>query len=316
MKRQKTMAQIQRNEAGGILLLDKPEGITSQTAVNAVRRAFGTKQAGHTGTLDPMATGLLIVLVGRAVKASEYAVCDRKRYEAVLRLGITTDTQDVSGKILSRCDELPGEEKVLAVCKSFTGEIDQVPPMYSALKVGGKKLYELAREGVTVERESRKITIHSLTAERLGGNDYALSVECSSGTYIRTLCDDIGKALGCGGTMAALRRTNVGPFSVNDAVTTDFIKSAAEGNAVEDIEKRLLPLDLLFSSYPEISLSAFHEKLYRSGCAIAKKKLGISESELGSRFRVCDAAGDFFSLGELVEGPEGPALKSLKLFVI
>ena len=304
---------------GGILLVDKPEGITSQTAVNAVRRAAGTKQVGHTGTLDPLATGLLCVLVGRAVKASEYAVCDRKAYEATLRLGITTDTQDITGTVLSACDTLPAPETVLRICESFAGPQLQTPPMYSALKVGGKKLYELAREGKVVDREAREITVYSLTCIPLNATDYKLTVECSAGTYIRTLCEDIGKALGCGGAMAALRRTHVGGFDVKDAVSVDQLRKIAErGPAPEDtlppeLENRLIPLEQLFDGLPKVPLGAFHEKLYRSGCALALHKLGLAEVPAGTRYAVSGKDG-FFSLGEVTVTEEGPALKSLKLF--
>ncbi len=310
------MSSIARNEAGGILLLDKPEGLTSQDAVNIVRKVFGTKQAGHTGTLDPMATGLLTVLVGRAVKASEYAVCDRKSYRAVLRLGKSYDTQDITGTVLSESDIIPGEETVLRVCTSFTGEIEQLPPMYSAIKVNGKKLYELAREGREIEREKRKIRIYSLSAQKLNDTDYSLDVECSSGTYIRTLCADIGSALGCGAAMAALRRTSVGHFSLTDAHDVFELKKLTAENPDFDFASLLLPVEELFAELPSINTSAFHEKLLRSGCAVAIHKLGIKEAALGQRFALFDADGIFYALSECVEGPEGPALKSIKLFVL
>ena len=303
---------------GGILLVDKPEGITSQTAVNAVRKAFGTRQAGHTGTLDPMATGLLCVLVGRAVKASEYAVCDRKAYDAVLRLGMTTDTQDITGTVLSVSDFLPELPEVEKTCAAFVGEILQTPPMYSALKVNGKKLYELAREGKTVEREPRPVTVHSLEVARVTDSDYRLRVECSAGTYIRTLCEDIGKALGCGGCMAALRRTRVGGFDLRDAVSVEELRALACETAETDalpssLLSRLIPLEKLFDTLPKVTLGAFHEKLLRSGCAVALSKLGLPDAPAGTRFAVFGAAG-FFSLGEVTVTEEGPSLRSLKLF--
>ena len=174
-------------EPSGVLIVNKSEGMTSHDVVNRIRRLYNTKRVGHTGTLDPMATGVLVVLVGRAAKAAEYLTADTKAYRATLRLGITTDTEDVTGKTLTECDTLPSRDEVDAAVRSFVGDIMQTPPMYSALKVGGKKLYELAREGVEIEREARPITIHSLISEPTErDSDYILEVSCSSGTYIRT----------------------------------------------------------------------------------------------------------------------------------
>ena len=206
-------------EPSGVLIVNKSEGMTSHDVVNRIRRLYNTKRVGHTGTLDPMATGVLVILVGRAAKAAEYLTADTKGYRATLRLGITTDTEDVTGKILTESDALPSRDEVSAVVQSFVGDIMQTPPMYSALKVGGKKLYELAREGIEIEREARPITIHSLVSvptER--DSDYILEVSCSSGTYIRTLCADIGAKLACGGAMATLCRTRAGEFDISNSL--------------------------------------------------------------------------------------------------
>lgn len=200
----------------GILLIDKPEGMTSFDVVARVRKLYGTRQVGHTGTLDPLATGLLAVLVGRAVKASEFLTEKDKEYCAGLHLGMTTDTEDVSGTVLMRCGDIPPKETVLSAAKSFVGEIMQRPPMYSALKVNGEKLVDLARRGITVEREARPVSIRSLEIDG-DGTDYTMRVVCSKGTYIRTLCADIGKALGCGGVMSSLRRLKTGDFSLAGA---------------------------------------------------------------------------------------------------
>ena len=199
----------------GIVLLEKEAGMTSHTAVRRLARLFGVEKAGHTGTLDPMATGVLPVLIGRGVKASEYLTEGDKHYIATLRLGLTTDTEDITGTTLRVSDRLPDEAEVLAALQAFRGEILQTPPMYSALKVGGHKLMDLARRGVTVEREPRPITVHRLTAEKLSESDYRLDVVCSKGTYIRTLCADIGAALGVGGVMASLCRAEAAGFPLS-----------------------------------------------------------------------------------------------------
>ena len=194
------MSQGVNTEPSGILILDKPQGITSHDAVYKIRRAYGTKRVGHTGTLDPLAEGVLVMLIGRAAKAAEYLSSDRKAYVATLRLGLTTDTEDITGEVLSRSESIPDAQTVYAALDRFRGDILQVPPMYSALKIGGQKLCDLARQGKVIEREPRPITVYSLEAKPTQSPaDYILTVECSSGTYIRTLCADIGAALGCGG---------------------------------------------------------------------------------------------------------------------
>lgn len=294
----------------GLIILDKPAGISSQTAVNKVRRAFNTKRVGHTGTLDPMATGVLPVLVGSAVKASELLVSDEKCYEATLKLGLTTDTLDTTGEILSRFEgQLPTYEDLLSVLPDFTGDIMQTPPMYSALKVSGKKLCDLARSGVEVERQNRPVTVFSLDAkETETAGEFLLSVHCSKGTYIRTLCDDIGKALGCGGVMAALRRTASGDFSLDASVDVDTLLSSDEP------EKYLIPTDKLFEKLPEVRLPEFYSKLARCGNEIYLKKLGLSFEE-GARVRVYDSTGDFFAVSECTSFEGGLALKSVKMFV-
>ncbi|MCQ2427165.1 MAG: tRNA pseudouridine(55) synthase TruB [Clostridia bacterium] len=302
------------NFEGGILLIDKPKGITSQSAVNEVRRAFGTRQAGHTGTLDPLASGLLTVLVGRAVKASEYAVCDRKKYEAVFRAGLRTDTEDITGTVLEERDADIRDDEMDDVTRRFTGTILQVPPMYSAIKIGGKKLYELAREGKTVERTPRPVTVYSLTSERISRCEFRLNVECSSGTYIRTLCADIGDALGTGGCMAELRRTAVGHFGIDEAITIEELQRISENK--EELYKRIIPVEELFSGLPLVCLSEFYMHLMKNGCEIYLSKLGKNVSELkpGDRVRIVDSNGLFTAVAEAKEYPNGTALKSLKLF--
>lgn len=301
-----------QNESSGVLLIDKPSGLTSHDVVNKVRRVMGLRRVGHTGTLDPMATGLLVVLVGRAAKAAEYIVCHRKRYQALLRLGLTTDTEDTSGQVLTVSDTLPCAARVQEVCGQFRGEIMQTPPMYSALKVGGRKLVDIAREGGEIERLPRPVTVYSLACEPTPvSSDFALDVECSAGTYIRTLCADIGAELGCGGVMAALRRISVGDFDVRNAVTPDRLADMSSDEA----DKLLLPVESLFTDLPAVALPAFYERLCRSGCEIYQRKLGTSFA-IGQRVRICRADGHFFALGQVDQYPDGPAIKSIKMFEI
>ena len=298
------------NEPSGLLILHKPVGITSHDAVYKIRRLFGTKRVGHTGTLDPLAEGVLVMLVGRAAKAAEYLVCDTKEYAATLRLGITTDTEDVTGNVLTQSDNIPCEAQLQAALDGFRGEIEQIPPMYSALKVGGKKLCDLAREGKTVERQPRKITVFSLTAEPTENKtDYSLYVRCSSGTYIRTLCADIGNALGCGGAMATLTRVAAGEFRIEDALTLEELGEMTESQRLE----KLLPTERLFEACPIVTLPEFYYRLCTNGCEIYQKKIRTS-LPIGERVRLYSPEGEFFALGEVREYPDGLALKAIKYF--
>lgn len=292
----------------GILLIDKPAGITSHDVVFKVRKLYGTREVGHTGTLDPMATGLLVVLVGRAVKASDLIVSDSKRYVAGLTLGITTDTEDVTGEVLTRSDRIPTEDEVKAVAKTFVGDILQVPPMYSALKVGGKKLVDLAREGKVIEREARPITVHSLSVLREDDTHYTLDVFCSKGTYIRTLCADIGSALSVGGAMHSLRRVASGAFSLDSAYTLEALEDMSE----EERIAILRPVEEVFSELPIHKLPAFYEKLLKNGCEIYQSKIGTSYPE-GTRLRLVDKGG-FYALAEVRSYPDGLAIKAIKRF--
>ncbi|MBO4414290.1 MAG: tRNA pseudouridine(55) synthase TruB [Clostridia bacterium] len=298
----------------GVLFVDKPGGMTSHDVVSKIRKLSGTRQVGHTGTLDPMATGLLVVLVGRAVKASEYLLSGDKEYEAVMRLGVETDTGDLTGRVISESGKTPSFGEVLAVLGSFTGEQYQVPPMYSALKVGGVKLCDAARRGVEIPREPRKITVYSLSASETGDpRDVRLLVSCSAGTYIRTLCEDIGKALGCGAAMAALRRTRACGFHVSGAKTLGELSAMSHGELCDT----LIPVERLFSGLPALRLPEFYEKLCKNGCSIYLKKLSSAPSlSEGERVRLLDPSGAFFALGQTVSTPEGPAVRAIKRFDI
>lgn len=289
----------------GIVLLEKEAGMTSHTAVRRLARLFGVEKAGHTGTLDPMATGVLPVLIGRGVKASEYLTEGDKHYIATLRLGLTTDTEDITGTTLRVSDRLPDETEVLAALQAFRGEILQTPPMYSALKVGGHKLMDLARRGVTVEREPRPITVHRLTAEKLSESDYRLDVVCSKGTYIRTLCADIGAALGVGGVMASLCRAEAAGFPLSACHTL----AAYEAMTEEERNAAVIPTEALFTCLPALYFPPFFARLAENGQRVDEKKLGAFYPEK-TRLRLVDDAG-FFALGEIT--PEG-SVRVLKLF--
>ena len=297
------------SEPNGVLIVNKHAGVTSHDVVFKVRRLFGTKKVGHTGTLDPMATGVLVVLVGRAAKAAEYLVSDSKRYKATLKLGITTDTEDTTGAVLTSSNDIPSADEVIAAAESFRGAYDQIPPMYSALKVNGQKLCDLARQGVSVEREARRVTIHEIKCEPTADADiFSLDVSCSSGTYIRTLCSDIGARLGCGGAMASLERVNTGGFSLEEAIGIAELEEMSE----EQRFARLIPTESLFDSLPKVKLSEFYERLSRSGCEIYQKKIG-ADRPVGARVRLCGKRG-FFALGEVREYEDGTAIKAIKQF--
>ena len=298
-----------QKEPSGVLIVNKHAGVTSHDIVYKIRRLYGTKRVGHTGTLDPMAEGVLVMLVGRAAKAAEYLVSDSKRYRAGLRLGITTDTEDTTGEVLSSSEAIPGTDEVLAVCSSFVGKYAQIPPMYSALKVGGQKLCDLARRGVTVEREAREVEIFGLTVTPTDSKtDYILDVSCSSGTYIRTLCADIGAKLGCGGVMSALKRTETGGYPIGESFTISALEEMSE----EERLSRLLPIESLFDTLPKLTLVDFYEKLSRNGCEIYQKKIK-TDFPVGQRVAIYGKNG-FYALGEAREYENGSAIKVIKLF--
>ena len=292
----------------GVIIINKETGISSQAAVNRVKRLLGESKAGHTGTLDPLATGVLPVLLGRGVKASEYMLSSDKHYIATLRLGITTDTEDITGTVLTESDAIPSEEAVKRAAYELLGESMQTPPMFSALKVGGKKLYDLARAGVTVEREPRKITVKYIEAQKIDEKNYRLEVKCSKGTYIRTLCNDIGKKLGCGAVMATLERASASTFSLEDSITL----TALEQLSPEQRDERIIPIDKIFERDPQITLSDFYSRLARCGVEIYLSKIKI-DLELGKRVRLYDKKG-FFALGEVREFDTGLAIKPIKQF--
>lgn len=277
--------------ANGIIIMDKPAGWTSMDVCAKLRGILKTKKVGHAGTLDPMATGVLPVFVGQATRAVSFAENGRKEYVASLRLGLVTNTQDTSGEVLEEHEVNVTEEEIARVLPRFTGELQQIPPMFSAIKVGGKKLYELARKGQEVERKSRPVTIYEL--ELLGrdaAGDYQLRILCSKGTYVRTLCHDIGAALGCGGCMSALRRTMAAGFTLAESVTLETVQ--AEG------ESLLRPVDSLFADSPAYQIH--HEKvdkLCRNGNAFT-----VHEPLADGTYRVYGMDGTFLCLSRLESG--------------
>ena len=243
----------------GIVIVDKPQDWTSQDVTARLRRVFNTRRIGHGGTLDPMATGVLPVFVGRATRGVEFFEHAEKTYEATLRLGITTDTEDISGEVLTTAPVKVSREQLEETLEKFRGQISQIPPMYSALKINGQKLCDLARKGKEVERKPRTITIHRLECLAFDGTYAVLRVTCSKGTYIRTLCKDIGQALGCGGTMASLRRTAAGEYSIAEAVP---LRELLE---TEEPEKYLRGVDTMFTRYPAVTLTDKQELRCRNG---------------------------------------------------
>lgn len=284
----------------GILLVDKPEGWTSHDVVAKLRGALKERRVGHSGTLDPMATGLLVVFFGRATRAVEFAEADEKEYTARIRFGVETDTQDITGNIIAEKRPNFTLEELEAALASLRGEILQLPPMYSAIKVGGKKLYDIARRGGEVERKPRPVKIFDLEAIGELSNDMELRVRCSKGTYIRTLCSDIGSKLGCGACMSALRRTRAGKFDITSAHTLEEIIAAAE-NGVAD--KLILPTDSLFAEYEQILLSENQEKRLRNGGEFTVR---IQDG----KYCAYSQMGAFLALAEVHDGK----LKAVKSF--
>lgn len=281
----------------GIVIVDKPRDWTSQDVTARLRRVFGTRRIGHGGTLDPMATGVLPVFVGRATRGVEFFEHAEKTYETVLRLGITTDTEDMTGTVLTEEKVSFMEEQLQETLAAFRGEILQVPPMYSALKVNGQKLCDLARKGKTVERQPRPITVHELTLVERGENTLRLRVRCSKGTYIRTLCKDIGEKLGCGGCMESLRRVAAGEYTIDEAVPLQTLLDT------EEPEKYLRGVDTMFRNYPAVTLTANQETRCRNGNA-------FSVSRAPGTYRAYGQSGEFLMLAKV----DGGVMSTIKSF--
>ena len=273
----------------GIVIVDKPQEWTSQDVTARLRRVFNTRRIGHGGTLDPMATGVLPVFVGRATRGVEFFEHAQKAYETVIRLGLTTDTEDVFGNTLEEREVSVSETEFLGILEQFRGKIQQVPPMYSALKVNGQKLCDLARKGKEVERQPREIEIFELTCLEFNGNTARLRVRCSKGTYIRTLCKDIGAACGCGGCMQQLRRVQAGEYTIAEAVPLQVLLET------ENPEQYLRGVDTMFRNYPEVKLTPNQEKRCRNGNAFSVKL------EDGT-YRAYSQTGEFLMLARVEAG--------------
>ena len=273
----------------GIVIVDKPEGWTSQDVTAKLRGVFQTRRIGHGGTLDPMATGVLPVFVGRATRGVEFFEHAEKTYEAVLRLGLTTDTEDITGTVLEKTEPNISEAVFLAALEQFRGDIQQIPPMYSALKVNGQKLCDLARKGKEVERTPRTVTIHELECLAFNGQTARLRIRCSKGTYIRTLCKDIGVALGCGGCMEALRRTCAGSYTIDEAIPLNQLIET------DTPQEHLRGVDTMFGNFPAITLTPNQETRCRNGNA-------FSRPDPDGTYRAYSQTGEFLMLAKAESG--------------
>ena len=293
----------------GIINVYKEKGFTSFDVVAKLRGILKTKKIGHTGTLDPDAEGVLPVCIGRATKVCDILTDKDKVYEAVMLLGVETDTQDTSGEVLKELPVEVSEEAVKEAILSFVGEYAQVPPMYSALKVNGKKLYELAREGKTVERKARNVQIFSIEILEIDLPRVRMSVHCSKGTYIRTLCHDVGQKLGCGGCMDKLLRTKVGVFELADTLKLAEIDALAREGLVED---RIISVDELFEDYTKVWMKQEFDVVVHNGNRVKKRMFEEKLSSNAERLRVYDSKGEFIGIYEYSE--ERSDFKPVKMF--
>ncbi|MBQ3404750.1 MAG: tRNA pseudouridine(55) synthase TruB [Oscillospiraceae bacterium] len=277
----------------GILIVDKPRDWTSFDVVAKLRRIYAERRVGHSGTLDPLATGVLAVFLGRATRAIEFCEADDKEYLVRMRCGLVTDTQDITGNVIRAEGGDVSSEELAELLPEFTGPQTQIPPMYSAVKMGGKKLYELARQGRQVERRPREIEIKTLELLGREDGDFILRAVCSKGTYIRTLCHDMGERLGCGAVMSGLRRTRAGSFSIAEAVTIEKVIKAAERGSAESL---LRHVDSVFMAYPAVTVDAEGEKRCRNGNDIP------IELDKDGLYRVYNGEGAFLMLGSYRQG--------------
>lgn len=292
----------------GVLCLRKEAGFTSHDAVAKVRKLYGTKKVGHTGTLDPQATGVLPILIGGAVKACDLIPGERKVYRASVRFGTSTDTQDIWGKTVEENDIFPEKEAFTQAVQSFVGDSEQIPPMVSAIKVDGKKLYEYARAGIEVERKARPITVYSAQLLSFSQKEAEVRFEVSKGTYIRTLLTDLCEKVGCIGAMSALCREQSGVFSIDNALTLSEVENMTE----QERGEVLLPTEELFSCYPVFRLPSFFDRLVMNGCRVKTEKLGLSE-KAGQRLRLYEN-GTFVALGEVFVEEGESVLGKIKNF--
>ena len=295
----------------GVIVIDKPQGFTSFDVIAVVRKLTHQRKTGHTGTLDPNATGVLPVLLGSATKAQDLIVNHDKTYVAEFRLGLTTDTLDIWGEVKTERESHVVKDEIQQLLPRFTGEISQIPPMFSAVQKNGVRLYDLARKGVEVEREARAVTVYRL--ELLSFDEKAqsgaLSVACSKGTYVRTLIDDLGAELGVGAVMTALRRTEACGYTLADCVTLDELKELCESG---EITQKIRPAESLFVSYEAVAVSAAQAKRFQNGAALDLARTALKNRSLpnGEKLRVKDPSGNFLGLGIVSDG----MIKIFKLF--
>ncbi len=292
-------------ELNGILVLNKPKGYTSHDAVNVVRKLLGTRKVGHTGTLDPNAEGVLPICVGKSTKACDMITFSDKEYVAGVKLGITTDTYDIWGSVRESMDVNVTKDMLEETVSSFLGDIMQVPPMYSAIKQNGKKLYELARQGVEVERAPRKVSIYECEIIDFSCDTFTIRVRCSKGTYIRSLCHDIGTALGCGACMTSLVRTKSSVFDIEEAMTFEEIKERVETLGAQSV---LGCVDRVFMGYPEyIASDVVRERLINGAYSRVSTELGT--------YRVYDGDDIFVGIARIIQGEKGNVIKMEKSFI-
>ena len=285
----------------GIINVYKQKGMTSHDVVARLRKIFNIKKIGHTGTLDPDAGGVLPICIGKGTKLAEYLTDKDKKYRAKLILGITTDTQDLSGQVIEKKEVNVGEEEVKSIIMSFGGDILQIPPMFSAIKINGQKLYQLARQGKTIEREKRKIRIYGIEILKIDllHNEILFDVECSKGTYIRTLCHDIGNKIGCGGCMGSLLRIKAGEFDITSSFSLEKIKEYFDNNKINDILK---PLDYIFLKYKSAIAKDQSLRWVLNGCRIYEKDIIFKEPFVfGEIIRIYDEQNKFLALYKVEE---------------
>ncbi len=294
----------------GMINLYKPTGKTSHDMVSFVRRTLGIKRVGHAGTLDPEASGVLPILVGKATVLSDLLTEKRKTYIATVQWGIETDTYDLAGTVINQSDVRPTPLEIEKATTGFLGEISQLPPMYSAVKMNGKKLYELARQGMEIERKPRKVTIEHIRCFNFTENSFQMEVRCSKGTYIRSLCYDLGKRLGTCATMAALVRTQSGPFLLDDAVTPEQVEEAAK---IGNIAGILLPPETVLSAYRAVIVPAHAVSRIKNGLRMRPQQLGICEAKIGELFCLYDEK-KLLCLSKVIESEEGLVLAIDKTF--
>ncbi len=300
----------------GILIVNKPNGLTSFSVVSRIKKFYSQKRVGHAGTLDPMATGVLPILIGKAAVMQEILSDHDKSYRAGIKLGLTTDTGDVTGKTLSQAKEVTvSDEDFANALEKFVGKTEQVPPMYSAIQIDGKRLYDLARQGIEVERAARQIEIYCAdVVQRLSEDEFVFDVSCSKGTYIRTLCEDIGKILGVGACMSSLERTVCGQFDKSQSVELDYVEKLYHEQNLNELESLLIPCEKLFEALPSVVLPEFYSKLCKNGCEIYTSKLK-GDFSTSDAYKIYSNKREFIGVAELKDYPDGKALKVKYRFI-